>query len=148
MLPDIQFKFIGANKQAGDLKALRDSLDIHNVEIIPFLQPEELYKCYQECSFFVLPSIQECWGLVVNEAASFGTPIISTWGSGAAVEFLADKYPQYLAQPGDAQSLRDAILHYQNSSDEEKSEYSKNLIEKSKNYNIEESVRRHLKAFE
>lgn len=148
MLPDIQFKFIGANKQAGDLKALRDSLDIHNVEIIPFLQSEELYKYYQNCSFFVLPSRQECWGLVVNEAASYGTPIISTWGSGAAVEFLADKYPQYLAKSGDTQSLKDAITCYLKSSDAEKNDYSKYLIEKSKNYSIEESVRRHLDAFE
>lgn len=129
------------------LEAKRKELDVKNVEIIPFLQPEELYKCYQECSFFVLPSIQECWGLVVNEAASFGTPIISTWGSGAAVEFLADKYPQYLAKPGDPQSLRDAINCYLNSSDFEKAEYSKYLIDKSKSYSIEESVRRHLKAF-
>lgn len=147
MLPDIQFKFIGANRQADDLKTLRDSLDIHNVEIIPFLQSEDLYKYYQNCSFFVLPSRQECWGLVVNEAASYGTPIISTWGSGAAVEFLADKFPQYLAKAGNAQSLKDAITCYLNSSEAEKTKYSNYLIEKSKSYNIEESVRRHLKAF-
>ena len=46
-----------------------------------------------------------CLRLVVNEAASFGTPIVSTWGSGAAMEFIGDDYPQFLAKPADAGSL-------------------------------------------
>lgn len=145
-LPDIKFKFIGSNNRADLLKARKDELGVTNVEIIPFLQPDELNICYQECSFFVLPSIQECWGLVVNEAASYGTPIISTWGSGAAVEFLSDTYPEFLAKPGDARSLRDAIVSYINSSEDEKKHYSKYLIEKSKEYSIEESVKRYLES--
>lgn len=146
-LPNIHFKFIGMNKRSDLLEAKRKELDVNNVEIIPFLQPEELYKCYQDCSFFVLPSLQECWGLVVNEAASFGTPIISTWGSGAAVEFLSDEYPQFLAKPGDAQSLKESILAYCALSEEAKRTYSKYLIHKSRGYSIEESVKRHLVSF-
>lgn len=146
-LPNIHFKFIGTNKRSDMLEAKRKELNAKNVEIIPFLQPEELYKCYQECSFFVLPSLQECWGLVVNEAASFGTPIISTWGSGAAVEFLSDDYPQFLAKPGDAQSLKESILAYCALSEEAKRTYSKYLSEKSRGYSIEESVTRHLVSF-
>lgn len=64
------------------------------------------------------------------------------------VVMLAHKYPQFLAKPGDAQGLKETITCYLNSSDSEKIEYSKCLIEKSKNYSIEESVRRHLDAFE
>lgn len=148
LLPDIHFKFIGANMRAGMLEARRKMLDVNNAEIIPFLQLEELYKCYQECSFFILPSLQECWGLVINEAASFGTPIISTWGSGAAVDFLAERYPQFLAIPDNPESLKQVITDYISSSDVDKANYSRFLIDKSKNYSIEESVRRHLKAFE
>lgn len=147
LLPNIKFKFIGANKRASMLEAKKNGLGVNNVEIVPFLQPDELYECYQECSFFILPSIKECWGLVVNEAASFGTPIISTWGSGAAVEFLSDNYSHFLAIPGDSQSLKKSILAYCALSDEEKQEYSKYLIEKSIDYSIEKSVTKHLESF-
>ena len=89
----------------------------------------------------VLPSRQECWGLVINEAASFGTPIVSTWGSGAAVEFLADKYPQYLAKPGDSESLYHCIRSLVNSKDQQ--EYRQYLLQKTKQYSIERSVEAH-----
>ena len=92
----------------------------------------------------VLPSRQECWGLVISEAASFGMPIVSTWGSGAAVEFLADAYPQYLAKPGDSESLYQCIRTLMNST--EKKAYSDFLLEKSKKYTIEEMAKIHLLA--
>ena len=113
-----------------------------NVEIIPFLQKKELEEEYKKCAMLVLPSRQECWGLVVNEAASFGTPIVSTWGSGAAVEFLAENYPQYLAQPGDPESLLKCIQKYMASDDAER--YSDFLINQSKDYSIEKSVQVHV----
>ena len=113
-----------------------------DVEIIPFLQKKELEEEYRKCAMLVLPSRQECWGLVVNEAASFGTPIVSTWGSGAAVEFLADHYPQYLAQPSDAESLLKCIQICMTAEDTE--QYATFLKNKSKDYSIERSVQVHI----
>ena len=112
-----------------------------NVEIVPFLQKADLEREYQICRMLVLPSRQECWGLVVNEAASFGTPIVSTWGSGAAVEFLADEYPQFLAQPGDAEDLLRCI---RDCLENELAEHRNYLINISKRYSIENSVRKHI----
>ena len=100
---------------------------------------------HKKCSLFVLPSRQECWGLVINEAASYGIPIVSTYGSGAAVEFLSKDYPQYLAIPGDAQSLLRCIESALNA---DREEYSRYLIEKSKQYSIEKGVKAHTEAFE
>lgn len=57
----------------------------------------------------ILPTRQECWGLVVNEAASFGTAVISTNGSGAAVEFLFEKYPFLLAEPDNDENLAEVV---------------------------------------
>ena len=112
-----------------------------NVEIIPFLQKAELEEEYKKCAMLVLPSRQECWGLVINEAASFGTPIVSTWGSGAAVEFLADAYPQYLAKPGDVESMLDCIRKNLAS---DNVMYSRDLLDKVKDYCIEKNVKKHL----
>mgnify|MGYP003190840125 FL=1 len=145
--PYISYKFIGmGNRTSLFLKERTGGgHKLSNVEIIPFLQKQELAEEYKQCGCLLLPSRQECWGLVVNEASSFGTPIVSTWGSGAAVEFLSDEYPQYLAKPGDSESLLNCLLLCLNS---DNSQYSQYLMEKSKNYSIERSVDCHRKAIE
>lgn len=144
MDPSIQYKFVGMGKRTDAL--IHDMGDIpENVEIIPFLQKTELETEYKKCALLLLPTRQECWGLVVNEAASFGTPIVSTWGSGAAVEFLSDSYPQYLAQPGDAMSLLRCIRKCIQSNNEA---YASYLMDFSKQYSIENSVKAHMSVFE
>lgn len=144
MDPSIQYKFVGMGKRTDAF--IHDMGDIpENVEIIPFLQKTELENEYKKCALLLLPTRQECWGLVVNEAASFGTPIVSTWGSGAAVEFLSDSYPQYLAQPGDAMSLLECIRKCIQSNNEA---YASYLMDFSKQYSIENSVKAHMSVFE
>lgn len=136
----ISYKFVGMGSRT-DL-FLNDLGDIpKNVEIIPFLQKAEIEEEYRKCSLLLLPSRQECWGLVVNEAASYGTPIVSTIGSGAAVEFLSETFPQYLAKPGDIESLYSCIKLCLNA---DNTKYSEFLKEKSKQYSIERSVKVHV----
>ena len=134
----INYKFIGSGYRSDLLQEKINALNLKNVKIIPFLQLEELKKEYQNCFAILLPSKKECWGLVINEAASFGTPIVSTYGSGAAREFLEEKYPQFLAKPNDPDSLYDALNNLVNYDKIE--EYKDYLIEKSKKYSIEENV--------
>lgn len=140
--PSRPYKFVGMGGRTELFRENCHTDEVKNVELIPFLQKEDLEREYQTCAMLVLPSRQECWGLVINEAASFGTPIVSTWGSGAAVEFLADTYPQYLAQPGDAEDLLRCIQKFVLS--EHKDIYRDYLLEKSKEYHIEGSVQSHL----
>ena len=140
----LQYKFVGMGSRTElFLKDYAGKIP-PNVEIIPFLQKAELEEEYKKCAMLVLPSRQECWGLVINEAASFGMPIVSTWGSGAAVEFLAEDYPQYLAKSGDAETLMKCIRNCLKADDVER--YSVFLADKSKNYSIERSVQTHISA--
>jgi glycosyltransferase involved in cell wall biosynthesis len=91
------------------------------------------------------PSVQAgMLGLVVNEAAAFGTPIVSTYGSGAAEEFLMNGYEHFLAEPGNADDLVRKIriaLEYKDIQ-----LYSNYLREKASQYYIERNVECHLKA--
>lgn len=138
----IKYKFVGMGKRTEQF--VKDMGTIpSNIEIVPFLQKHDLEEEYKRSAMLLLPTRQECWGLVVNEAASFGTPIVSTWGSGAAVEFLADDFPQYLATPGDAKSLLSCIKHCLAS---DNSIYSEYLKMKSCKYSIERNVEVHLQT--
>jgi len=140
----LRYKFVG---MGGRTEQFRQDHEIpDNVELVPFLQKQELEKEYQNCAMLVLPSRKECWGLVINEAASFGTPIVSTWGSGAAVEFLSQDYPQYLAKSADAASLLTCITALL--AEKHLQEYEKALRSKSQEYSIEKSARIHAEHLE
>lgn len=138
----IRYKFVGMGKRTNlfikDVKYIPN-----NIEIIPFLQKDDLEKEYMKCGLLLLPTRQECWGLVVNEAASFGTPIVSTWGSGAALEFIKNSYPQYLAKVNDADSLLSCIKRCLSAKDN--NSYGTYLKNKNLNYNIEHMVKEHVK---
>lgn len=52
--------------------------NIKNVSLLGFKNQNELFKFYLIADVFVLPSSNEPWGLVVNEAMCFGLPIIAS----------------------------------------------------------------------
>lgn len=142
--PNLKFKFIGMGNRTSLFKAECNTDSLTNVEIVPFLQKKELELEYKKCKALILPSKKECWGLVVNEASAFKTPIISTLGSGAAVEFLGDCYTRFLSQPDDANSLSRAVNEFV--SFDKITEYSDYLYKKSLDYSIEKSVEKHIEV--
>lgn len=133
---NIKYKFIGSGKRSNLLDLKIKEENICNVEVVPFLQKDDLQKEFQQCKCLLLTSKQECWGLVINEAASFGCPIISTKGSGAAIEFLSDK-SKYLSN--DKSTILKLIRGIDNNNTEIK-EYKKYLLAKNSNYFIEKNV--------
>ena len=132
----VDYLFVGMGKRTKLFISEMGNIP-ENIRIIPFLQKNELERLYRECAVLLLPTRQECWGLVVNEAASFGTPIVSTWGSGAAVEFLSDSYSCFLAKSGDEENLYGCLKRCLGADNTAYSEY---LKEKSRYYSIEKSV--------
>lgn len=57
---------------------------------------------------FVLPTLVDCWALVVNEALHYGVPVITTTAAGAR-ELVADGRGGLLVPPGDPDALRTAM---------------------------------------
>lgn len=140
-LSNLKFKFVGMGYKTQEFEKYVESLNVKNIEIIPFMQTNEMFMEFKKCKMLLLPSRKECWGLVVNEAASFGTPIVSTYGSGAAVEFLSPQYKCYLAKPNDVNDLLNKVVNcYEN----DNKNYSEYLLEKSALYTIEKSVQIHV----
>ena len=147
MNPSLHFKLVGMGEAGTEVFKKENNLEgIENIEFVPFLQKDDLDKEYRSSRMLILPSRRECWGLVINEAAAFGTPIVSTLGSGAAVEFLGKDYPRLLAKPGDAESLNQCIQNFLAMDDV--SAYSRFLKQKSEKYTISINVMAHLKLFE
>ena len=111
-IPNIKFKFIGMSSRADLFNELVKSKNMKNVEVVPFMDKETLNKEYKNCKLLLLTSRKECWGLVINEAASFGCPILASKYAGAAVEFLGDSYDKYLVDPFNIDEIVTKIKKY------------------------------------
>jgi glycosyltransferase involved in cell wall biosynthesis len=77
----------------GDL-ALKDQmrsvLESHgvNYHLAGFIRHEELPDYYARAKLLLLPSLGDCWGVVINEAMLAGTPVITTEMTAAAGELV------------------------------------------------------------
>lgn len=140
---DTCYRFVGMGNRSEVFIKEQQIEGYNNIQVIPFLPFKQLIEEMKKCKMLILPSRKECWGLVINEAASLGTPIVSTWGCGAGLEFLEKDYPQYLAQPGDSESLYQCIKKLKKA---DVSEYKQFLANKAEKYSIEKSVKVHLIA--
>ena len=60
------------------------------------MEKQDLEKEYQSCGMLVLPSRQECWGLVINEAMAYGLPVITTERCVAGLELIENGVNGYL----------------------------------------------------
>lgn len=76
-----------------------------------FLQADELSRWYAFASAFVHPSLMEPWGLVVNEAAACGLPLLVSDRAGCGETLVPDS-PETTGRrfnPGDEQEMCDGL---------------------------------------
>jgi glycosyltransferase involved in cell wall biosynthesis len=70
---------------------------------------DELIAEYAAADVFVLPSRSEPWGMVLNEAAAAGLPLVATEEAGAARDLIEDGRNGFRVPAGDIDALRDRL---------------------------------------
>jgi len=89
--PDWDLVMIGDGKLREELRTRVPASIQDRVKWLGFIgQPAEIFSVYQNCHALVLPSQREPWGLVVNEAAASGLPIVASAGVGAVPELVRE----------------------------------------------------------
>jgi glycosyltransferase involved in cell wall biosynthesis len=68
---------------------------------------DELVRYYRDADTFVLPSRSEPWGMVLNEAAAAGLPLVATDEAGAAHDLIDGN--GFRVPAGDVAALREAL---------------------------------------
>jgi len=82
---------IGDGPQAAEVaSAVRQSGCAHAIHRPGFLQADQLPPWYAHASAFVLASVSEPWGLVVNEAAAAELPLLVSSRAGCSATLIPD----------------------------------------------------------
>ncbi|MEL7067976.1 MAG: glycosyltransferase family 4 protein [Cyanobacteria bacterium J06581_3] len=82
---------VGSGIEKEQLLALSAKLSLKNITFLPAQPPESMPSVYKSADVLVFPTLEEVWGLVVNEALWSGLPVISSVYAGCASEILPDE---------------------------------------------------------
>ena len=106
------------------------------------MSKESLADYYKASDIFVLPTHADIWGLVINEAMSYGLPIVTTNNCGAGRELIVPGINGFLVDT--IKDLRTAIEYLVDNIDK-RSDITENNLKKISTYTIENMVDIHLK---
>lgn len=137
--------FVGGEPTEEYLK-LKKEFNLTNVHFIGFKSKDELKDYYMVSDLFVLPTREDIWGLVVNEAMANGLPVITTDKCVAGLELVKDNENGYIIPVGDEKSLAEKINVILNN-DELREKMAKSSLEKIKDYTIEKMAKTHIEIF-
>ena len=106
--PNDSLMLVGEGELREKLEELSQTLGIsHQVKFIGFVEPDQLPLIYAAADTLVLPSKQEVWGLVVNEALASGAQVVVSRNAGVAAS-IKEMRGVYLCDP-DIESISSAM---------------------------------------
>lgn len=82
---------------------------IPDVRFTGWVSDEDKANYYSVCDVFVLPTHEDVWGLVINEAMSSSLPVITTLKAGAASDMIVDGKNGYVIDHPDEIALTNAM---------------------------------------
>jgi len=113
-LPTATLDFAGSGALEDELRQRAGQLGIASV--VTFLgtkSPHDTGQLLMNSATMILPSLREPWGLVVNEALSFGCPVVVSDICGCVPELVIDGVTGYSFRAGDVGTLARAMLNAQ-----------------------------------
>ena len=105
---DIRLIIVGTGELDKEIHIKTRKLKLEDkITFFKFIDKEQLRMCYSAADLFVLPSVNEAFGIVLLEAMAFGLPIIAS-NSGACPEVVGNA--GLLFNQGDYKDLGEKLL--------------------------------------
>jgi glycosyltransferase involved in cell wall biosynthesis len=98
--------FVGDGAERPALEARAAQLPWSSIRFLGFKNQSELPRWFDLCDVFVLPSVNESFGLVVNEAMNAGRAIIVSGETGCGPDLVRDGENGFVFQARDVEDLR------------------------------------------
>lgn len=117
-----------------------------NVHFVGFQSKDELKEYYLASDIFVLPTREDVWGLVINEAMAYGLPVITTDKCIAGLELVQDCKNGFIVPTEDHVELVEKINVILSNTDVYR-RMSQKSLEIIREYTIEKMAKRHVDIF-
>lgn len=114
-LPNFEFWHIGSIKEEMD-----NYIEKYTSKSIIYkgVYPQnELYKLYSQGSVFILPSVQDGFGMVIFQAMSCGLPVILSENTGAYDAITQDGEEGFVIPIKNVEAIKEKILYLYNNQD-------------------------------
>ena len=135
-LEDYKLTIIGTGEDEEYLKSIANK----NIIFLGAVENKDIKDKFQENDIFILPSISESWGLVVEEALYFGLPVMVSQNCGLC-ELIENDLNGYVFNPSDTKEIKNKILGIDNK------KYSE-LIDCVKKVSIDEKDKVQVKVYD
>ncbi len=119
---------------------------LSNVHFFPFMEKQALMKYFLAADVFALPTREDVWGLVVNEAMANALPVVTTTACTAGMELIRSGENGALVPPEDAAALGSAIRQILED-DRLRAAMAGRALETARDYTIERMAEVHLAIF-
>ena len=124
---------------------LREKLGLENVHFVGFQKKDSLEQFYKAADVFVLPTREDIWGLVINEALAYGLPVVTTDRCVAGLELIEDGINGYVVAVEDVQMLAEKIKAVLTS---DLLQMGEAALRKIRPYTLENMAKTHVEIFE
>jgi glycosyltransferase involved in cell wall biosynthesis len=96
---DFSLLLVGSGRDKEALRQRVNVLGLRNVQFLPAQPPERMPAVYRSADLMILPTLEDVWGLVANEAILSGIPVLCSRYAGCADELFP---PEDLFAPDDS----------------------------------------------
>lgn len=111
---NISILIVGSGSEKSNIQQLGESLNL-DISFIPFIKnQDDLFKTYGRADCLVLPSDDDPWGLVVNEAEAAHLPVIVSDACGCALDLVKSGINGYTYESKNVNELSKKIIQVYN----------------------------------
>lgn len=136
---------IGGGPLREDYEAYIRDNDLKNVHILDFMPPAEVIRHYLAADVFVMPTREDIWGLVINEAMACGLPIITSQNCTAGNELIKNDVNGYVYACQDTDALARYIQLLEKDA-QRREQFAQNTLSKVKAHTYENIVASHIEV--
>lgn len=145
-LPDNCGVYIVGGIPTAEYISIIEQLKLKNIHFVSFKPPKELHYYYGATDIYVLPTREDIWGLVINEAMSYGLPVITTDSCLAGIELVQDGVNGFIVKTDNVEQLSKRIKQLINNK-ELRLKMGENNKLKMRDYSIENMALAHWTFF-
>jgi glycosyltransferase involved in cell wall biosynthesis len=106
---DVALVLLGYGPLRNELEETARMRGLPDVHFLGHMDVEQIPRAYAMADVFVLPSLEDTWGLVVNEAMACGLPVVVSERVGGSVDLVRDGENGFVVEAGDADALAERV---------------------------------------